>query len=55
MLREILRTSLSNLIGGMDILVIPRDQLPVDDHQKVRTELQAFLKSLGFFMRNGHA
>ncbi|MCI0527291.1 MAG: ribonuclease P protein component [Nitrospira sp.] len=54
-LREILRTSLANLVRGMDILVIPKDQLSVDDHQKVCTELQAFLKSLGLFIRNSHA
>jgi ribonuclease P protein component len=54
-LREILRASLSNLIEGMDILVIPKAQLSVDDYQQVHTELQAFLKSLGLFVRNSHA
>jgi hypothetical protein len=39
----------------MDILIIPKDQLPVDDYQKVRTELQAFLKHLGLYVRNSHA
>jgi ribonuclease P protein component len=54
-LREILRASLSHLIGGMDILVIPRGPLPVGGHQKVRSELQGLLKSLGLFVRNDHA
>jgi ribonuclease P protein component len=53
-LREILRASLSSLMSGMDVLVLPKEQLPVNDHEKVCAELQALLKGLGLLIRNSH-
>ena len=46
-LREILRSSLSELAAGIDILVLPKGQLQVDDFQSVRGELLNLLECLG--------
>jgi RNase P protein component len=54
-IREILRTSLSRLVGGVDILVLPRGQLPVDDYQKVKAELLKCLEGLGLLMKGAEA
>ena len=54
-LREILRTSLSRLVGGVDILVLPKEHLPVDDYQKVKAELLKYLKGLGLLVKGTEA
>ena len=46
-LREILRTSVSDLVAGMDILVLPKGELQMDDFKNVRGELLNLLVCLG--------
>jgi len=55
MLREILRTSLSRLVGGVDILVLPKGQFSVNDYQKVEAELLKCLEGLGLLMKGAEA
>ena len=54
-LREILRASLSELIGGVDILVLPKGQLPVNDYQEVKAGLIKCLGRLGLLLKYGGA
>lgn len=46
-----MRTSLSELVTGIDLLVLPKEQIKRDDFQKVRDELLKLLESLGILVK----